>query len=917
MAEGAHIEPPPSSFATKPSLDAFAVAATELGRGTASVVFRAVQRSSGRVFALKVIDRAGLARLAARHPGAQREVLQEKQAGSRLGGNFVPRLHVTWSDERSLYLLFDLAEGGELWSRLSAPGAGGGPRAPVPLPDAAAAAVTAALCRCIAWAHAQGVVHRDVKPENVVLRGSSPKSAPGQPFPAAAALLLADWGTSKDLLCPVHNAVDTDWGGTPEYMSPESIGSDASAAPVDTAADLWALGAVAYRCLAGCTPFAAPSSYLSMQRASRHTGRSACLCDWIPAGSDSGAVDGLLFPPGLSNAARSLVHALLQREPTARLGVAGRAGGWNGSGTPPGEGGASFPGWAASDDVRTAATGLAGPQAEKEGKRSVRVTSPCLIDHGRILAHPWLHGAAAEGNAVPAMRVDDGAQDLIELADAASAAPLLGLHQLRAAMGSGDTSDGAVRAWRMIWERVQSLPRAALAQLAHLLALRRRLSQPHVWCILWSSFAGARTRRLSLLERRRCGAHAEPVAAWHAAQIGPHGPRTLLAWGCSPDAYVRQDEAASMVPRGLELPGSPVEDTDWRAVDSSAWRGPATFAFLPSPFPCSGAELGRAGDEASRVDLSVCPPALWPWSAQVAAFVCAVNAMPTPPRALLVFGLLNEEGSGSISDAEAAEEGAIYGSPSARVAQGRATVLAEVLAGVEWGETAVVVDPGLAHQACTADSAAERALASLGAAFCATLDGVAIFAADGVAVVAHAGHSAWLAEQVAAAASTTQHSLLLCTRGSSVSEALALGLGGAHALRYAVCAGADGATPLPVAAAEWAEGEGPGWRALRQREVTRLGTGGKPLKCVHFPPLAGLLSEVERWAGGEVTVRVSVPTLRLEQDRAQPGYTFVRVRVGLCAGSSHCTADQCRALGPEVRPASCGVGGSGGQVKST
>ncbi len=108
------------------------------------------------------------------------------------------------------------------------------------LPVRAAVAIAAQLCRALAAAHAQGVVHRDVKPQNLLVRPDG-------------VLKVLDFGVARAVQAAggvTHSGASL---GTPEYMAPEQLFGE----PVDARADLYAAGAVLYECLTGRPPFGA------------------------------------------------------------------------------------------------------------------------------------------------------------------------------------------------------------------------------------------------------------------------------------------------------------------------------------------------------------------------------------------------------------------------------------------------------------------------------------------------------------------------------------------------------------------------------------------------------------------------------------------------------------------------------------
>jgi serine/threonine-protein kinase len=198
-----------------------------LGVGGMGVVWRAREVRLGRVEAVKVIRGGPLAGEEA-HERFQREA----QAVARLDHPGVVRVYDFGEHGGALYLRMELVEGGSLQQRLR-----GGP-----LPPREAAELVRQLALAVQHAHERGVLHRDLKPGNVLL------AADGAPK-------ITDFGLAKIL--------DSDDGvtrtgavmGTPSYMAPEQAAG--RSADVGAPTDVWALGAILYECLTGQPPFRA------------------------------------------------------------------------------------------------------------------------------------------------------------------------------------------------------------------------------------------------------------------------------------------------------------------------------------------------------------------------------------------------------------------------------------------------------------------------------------------------------------------------------------------------------------------------------------------------------------------------------------------------------------------------------------
>jgi serine/threonine-protein kinase len=139
-------------------------------------------------------------------------------------------------DGNDLALVMDLVRGTDLRTRLDRERR---------LSPEAAVAIVADIADGLAAAHAAGVVHRDVKPENVLLDMQGPLG-PGGAHPA----LLTDFGVAKLIDSPRRTRA-TKIIGTPDYLAPEIV----EGLPPRAAVDIYALATVLYELLAGFTPF--------------------------------------------------------------------------------------------------------------------------------------------------------------------------------------------------------------------------------------------------------------------------------------------------------------------------------------------------------------------------------------------------------------------------------------------------------------------------------------------------------------------------------------------------------------------------------------------------------------------------------------------------------------------------------------
>ncbi|HEY9425853.1 MAG TPA: protein kinase [Gemmatimonadaceae bacterium] len=201
----------------------------ELGGGGMSRVFVADEHRLGRKVVVKVLSPELSAAMSATR--FEREI---RVAASLQQANIVPVLAAGELDGLPYYTM-PYVEGESLRARL---GRG-------PLSIAEAVSILRDVSRALAYAHERGVVHRDIKPDNVLLSGHT---AVVTDFGIAKAIAAAAAGPSGATLTQLGTAV-----GTPTYMAPEQAAGDPA---TDHRADMYAFGCMAYELLAGQPPFA-------------------------------------------------------------------------------------------------------------------------------------------------------------------------------------------------------------------------------------------------------------------------------------------------------------------------------------------------------------------------------------------------------------------------------------------------------------------------------------------------------------------------------------------------------------------------------------------------------------------------------------------------------------------------------------
>jgi serine/threonine-protein kinase len=198
----------------------------ELGRGGMGVVYRATDTTLDRPVAIKVVH----PELAA-HPSIIRRFLAEARTIARLRHPGIVTVHAAGTAQGLLYYVMDEVEGETLRERLDRQRK---------LPVEEVARIVADLASALDAAGRAGVVHRDVKPENVLLERGTGRA------------LLADFGIARAMAADAVTSTGQGVAvGTPAYMSPEQAAGE----EVDSRSDLYSLGVVAYEMLAGHPPF--------------------------------------------------------------------------------------------------------------------------------------------------------------------------------------------------------------------------------------------------------------------------------------------------------------------------------------------------------------------------------------------------------------------------------------------------------------------------------------------------------------------------------------------------------------------------------------------------------------------------------------------------------------------------------------
>ena len=201
----------------------------ELGRGGTAVVHEARDHLRNETVALKLLREALIG------SDAAERFLKELRLHQRLDHPSILPVLDSGSHEGQLFLVLPFMEGGTLRDRLTR-------EKQLPLPDVLA--ITKSIADALAHVHANGLLHRDVKPENILF--------------ADGRAVLGDFGIARALERAIGDGT-TSTGvirGTPLYMSPEQAAGESD---LDARSDIYSLACVTYEMLAGMHPFTGPS----------------------------------------------------------------------------------------------------------------------------------------------------------------------------------------------------------------------------------------------------------------------------------------------------------------------------------------------------------------------------------------------------------------------------------------------------------------------------------------------------------------------------------------------------------------------------------------------------------------------------------------------------------------------------------
>ncbi|KAF2076286.1 hypothetical protein CYY_002401 [Polysphondylium violaceum] len=192
----------------------------EIGRGAFSIVREAIRKETGEKVAIKSINTRFI-----KNKLLMREIEIMKKVGDHPN---ILKLYEVYETSRHLHLVLELVTGGELFDKIVQRGE---------YSEQDASKIVRQIVSAVGYLHANGIAHRDLKPQNLLCAGIEGDD-----------IRVADFGLSK--IFGDGDYLET-CCGSPEYVAPEVL----ECKPYDKACDLWSVGVITYVLLTGCFPF--------------------------------------------------------------------------------------------------------------------------------------------------------------------------------------------------------------------------------------------------------------------------------------------------------------------------------------------------------------------------------------------------------------------------------------------------------------------------------------------------------------------------------------------------------------------------------------------------------------------------------------------------------------------------------------
>lgn len=236
-----------------------------LGCGGFGAVEMVEHTTKGDMYALKALSKGYVVK-----SGMQQSVMSEKNVQLLCDSPFVVKLYETYNGEQSLYLLLELALGGELYATYNKKGLWGN--------EACAKFYVAGTTYAFEHLHSKKIIFRDLKPENLLLNETGH-------------VKLTDMGLAKVVVGKTYTTC-----GTPDYFAPELIASKGHTHAVDW----WTLGILTFELLSGHPPFESASPMQIYQKVAK-------------------GINKVAFPAKCKGLAETLIKSLCHANPSERL----------------------------------------------------------------------------------------------------------------------------------------------------------------------------------------------------------------------------------------------------------------------------------------------------------------------------------------------------------------------------------------------------------------------------------------------------------------------------------------------------------------------------------------------------------------------------------------------------------------------